>query len=347
MLLEGPYKKIEPASGAIIMATGIFLIGTVEAFPFLDHQLGKYFAFILLIMWIVIYKSLSFQFFHRDFLVPFLKNPVNSFAMGTWIAGVSVLCNVFLKYFPGIIGMTQAIAIFNTFLFLFFVANCFYNFKQLFFEHRHYPVHGTILLSCVGTQSIMVLLNRAFFQFPAYVTKPVIVLGIMFYIAGMIRLVDRYWRRSDWTIADDWANTNCIIHGALSITGLAIVITDTFSSFFVTVFWIIIFILLCMVEVLEIIRAAKRVKQYGWNKGIFTYDVSQWSRNFTFGMFFTFTLFMHQNPFYTMLEGLHAFQNAFLSVWAWVVLIAILMQIALYIKSRIGKFFISANDSAR
>src|SRR5699024_2208230 len=163
MLLKGPYKKIEPASGAIIMATGIFLIGTVEAFPFLDVQLGKYFAFLLLITWIVIYKSLSVQFFHRDFLIPFIQHPVNSFTIGTWIAGVSVLCNVFLKYFPEIILITQAMGIFNTFLFLFFLANCFYNFKQLFFDHQNYPVHGAILLSTVGTQSIIVLLNRVFF----------------------------------------------------------------------------------------------------------------------------------------------------------------------------------------
>ena len=35
----------------------------------------------------------------RNEMKEFLKNPVNSFAIGTWIAGVSVLCNVFLKYF--------------------------------------------------------------------------------------------------------------------------------------------------------------------------------------------------------------------------------------------------------
>src|SRR5690625_7042997 len=114
MLLTGNYKEIEPASGAIIMANGIFLIGAVEAFPILDIQLGRYLAFILLISWIVIYKRLSVQFFHRDFLVPYLKNPVDSFTIGTWIAGVSVICNVFLRYFPEILLVTQAMAILNT-----------------------------------------------------------------------------------------------------------------------------------------------------------------------------------------------------------------------------------------
>src|SRR5699024_11539519 len=82
------------------------------------------------------------------------------FTIGTWIAGVSVICNVFLKYFPGILLATQAMAILNTFLWLFFLVNCFYNFKQLSFDHTEYPVHGAILLSTVVTQSIMVLLNN-------------------------------------------------------------------------------------------------------------------------------------------------------------------------------------------
>src|SRR5699024_7415582 len=91
LLLKGTnHKRIEPASGAIIMANGIFLIGTVEAFPLLDSQLGKYLAFMLLVAWIIIYALLTIQFFHRHFLIPFIQHPVQSFAIGTWIAGVSV-----------------------------------------------------------------------------------------------------------------------------------------------------------------------------------------------------------------------------------------------------------------
>src|SRR5690625_4054213 len=145
----------------------------------------------------------------------------------------------------------------------------------------------------------MVLLNNVFFQLPTYFATSVIILGIIFYLVGMIFIGKRYIRQKGWTLVDDWANTNCIIHGALSITGLAIVSTNTFTAQFVNFFWILIFCLLCIVEVIEVIRAVKRVKLYGWNKGIFQYDISQWSRNFTFGMFFTFTLFMQRNPFYT------------------------------------------------
>lgn len=337
MLLKGEYQKIEPASGAIIMANGIFLIGAVEAFPFLNVHMGKYLAFLLLIAWTIIYKKLSVQFFHRDFLIPFIKHPVNSFAIGTWIAGVSVLCNVFLKYFPSILIVTQAMAIFNTFLFLFFLGNVFYNFKQLIFDHQGFPVHGILLISTVGTQSIIVLLNNVFFQMPMMLSQSIIILGLIFYVTGIILIIRRYVREKGWTLVDDWTNTNCIIHGALSITGLAIVSSNTFSSSFVIGLWIIIFILLVIVEVIEVIRALLRIKRYGWNKGIFNYHVTQWSRNFTFGMFYTFTLFMHNNPLYHIPIQLQTFQQGFLSFWAWIVLFALVGQISVYIKSRLEK----------
>ncbi|WP_099157387.1 hypothetical protein [Virgibacillus ndiopensis] len=347
MLLKGPYKKIEPASGAIIMANGIFLIGAIDAFPILDIQLGRYLAFILLIMWIVIYKSLSVQFLHRDFLILFIQHPVNSFVIGTWIAGVSVLCNVFIKYFPDILLITQAIGILNTFLWLFFLMNCFYNFKQLLFDHQDYPVHGAILLSTVGTQSIIILLNNVFFRFPTYFSEAIIILGFIFYLAGMILIGNRYLKQKNWTIADDWSNTNCIIHGALSITGLAIVTTNTFTPEFVTVFWLIVFALLIIVEVIEVIRAIKRIQLYGWNKGIFTYQITQWSRNFTFGMFYTFSLVMHLNPFYPIQDSLYRFQEGFMKFWAWIVLAALIVQIAISVKSRIETSSVARKSQVR
>ncbi|MFD1361346.1 hypothetical protein [Lentibacillus salinarum] len=339
MLLKGHYNKIEPASGAIIMACGIFLIGAVEAFPILDVIYGKYLAFFLLVAWVIIYKDLSIQFFHRDFLIPFIQNPVNSFVIGTWIAGVSVLCNVFLRYFPEILLLTQAMAIFNTFLWLFFLANCIYNFKQLLFDHKDYPVHGAILLSTVGTQSIIILLNNVFFQFPVYFSEAIIILGLIFYLAGISLLFNRYVRHHNWTLADDWANTNCIIHGALSITGLAIVTTNTFTPGFITYFWVLVFGLLISVEAVEVVRAIKRIKLYGWNKAIFTYHVTQWSRNFTFGMFYTFTLVMQENPFYPIAGFLYNLQRTFMDYWAWVTLLAILWEIAIFMKARMTTLY--------
>ncbi|ASN06632.1 TDT family transporter [Virgibacillus necropolis] len=338
MQQKNNYKKIEPASGAIIMAIGIFLIGTVNAFPVLDITFGKYLAIIVMIAWVVIYKSLSIQFFQKDFLIPFIKHPVKSFTIGTWIAGVSVLCNVFIKYFPDIILITQAMAILNTFLWLFFLVTCFYNFRKLYFENQQYPVHGVILLSTVGTQSIILLLNNVFFRFPTYFSEAIIILGFMFYLAGIVLISKRYVKQKNWSLANDWSNTNCIIHGALSITGLAIVTTNTFTPAFIAAFWVVVFLLLVVIEAIEILRAIVRIKKYGWNKGLFEYNVSQWSRNFTFGMFYTFSLVMHFNSFYPIPDMLFNFQTSFMAFWAWIVLSALIIQIGIFIKSRIETY---------
>lgn len=332
MLFKGSYRKIEPASAAIIMAIGIFLMGTIEAFPTLNEHLGKLLAFILLITWIVIYLLLSLQFFHRAFLKSFIKDPINSFAMGTWIAGVSVLCHVFLEYFPSIIKFTQIMALFNSFLWLFFLITCVYNFKKLLFDANDYPVHGILLLSTVGTQSIIVLLNNVFFQLPTLISETVILIGVVFYFISVFLMSKWVVMKRNWALSDDWSNTNCIIHGALSITGLAMVSSQTFPPFAINLLWVIIFILIICVEAIELYRAIIRIKKYGWDKGVFSYHVSQWSRNFTFGMFYVFTLVMYKTPDYLLSESLNHFQASFIGVWAWIVLITLIVEIIIYLK---------------
>lgn len=331
MFLEGPYRKIEPASAAIVMAIGIFLIGTIEAFPILNEYLGKFFAFILLIIWVIIYGFLTFQFFHRDFIIPFIKHPVNSFTMGTWIAGVSVLCNVFLDYFPSIIKLTRMMVILNSLLWVFFLIICIYNFKKLLLDNHEYKIHGVLLLSTVGTQSIIVLINNVFFQIPVVFSEIMILIGLVFYVFGIYLITVWVIQKKKWTLTDDWSTTNCIIHGALSITGFAIITTNTFNSLTVNLLWMITFILLIIVECVELLRIKKRIQKYGLSKGIFSYHITQWSRNFTFGMFYTFTLVMHENTKYFLSEKLYIFQASFMSIWAWVVLIVLIIEIIIFL----------------
>lgn len=336
MLLKGNYRRIEPASAAVIMAIGIFLIGAIEAFPFLQFELGRYLTLLFLLLWILIYKKLTIQFFHQHFLVSFIKHPIHSFTMGTWIAGVSVLCNVMLVYFPKIIWLIQIIAACNSLLWLFFLANCLYNFKQLMGQESNYPVHGILLLSTVGTQSIIILLNNVFFQLPIVFSQAIILLGLLFYLVSMYLIVKRYVTERGWTIADDWKNTNCIIHGALSITGLAIVTSNTFNLGIVLLLWFVVFSLLILVELIEVMRAIVRVRSYGIKQGILSYDVSQWSRNFTFGMFYAFTAAIHAKETYVIPRGVLQFQEEFLPIWAWIVLLTLIAQFGIYLHHRMG-----------
>ncbi len=326
MFIQKSKKIIEPASAAIIMALGIFLLGTIEAFPLLDVYLGRFLAAILLILWLVIYSLLTVQFFQKSFLIPFLNHPVQSFAIGTWIAGVSVLCNVFLIYFPGILKITQLIALINSTLWFGFIIVCLYNFTKLLTSKTKYFVHGLLLLSTVGTQSIVVLLNNVF-SVSSQFTEIMIYLGILFYLISMGLIIQSFYQQSLQSIIFNWSNTNCIIHGALSITGFAIVTTETFSPLIVQTLWLITFILLVIVEMIELLRAKQRINTFGFKQGLCVYHVSQWSRNFTFGMFYVFTFLVLEDPAYSLYPNL---QSHLLVIWAWVVLLALIIEVAIF-----------------
>src|SRR5699024_11883697 len=104
-----------------------------------------------------------------------------------------------------------------------------YNFIQLYKHDYKDKVHGLILLSAVATQSIVLLINSVFPIKFAYL-RPIIVLGLLFYALGIILLLNRYNFTKKWDLVTDWNNTNCVIHGALSITSLAIVSTQSLST---------------------------------------------------------------------------------------------------------------------
>lgn len=98
-------------------------------------------------------------------MLPFLNNPIQSFTIGTWIAGVSVLCNVLLKYFPETLLFLQVMSIINIALWAIFLVTMIKSFKTLLKE-KNSSIHGVILLSTVGTQSIVILLENLFTWVP-------------------------------------------------------------------------------------------------------------------------------------------------------------------------------------
>ncbi|WP_058949967.1 hypothetical protein [Oceanobacillus picturae] len=330
MLSIDKLKIINPAAGTIVMAIGIFLFSAMDAFG-LQEGLRIVLVMAFFMLGMVIYTLLTVQIFRKGFFYSFIHNPVNSFLVGSWIAGIAIICDVVMKYFPKFYLITQLIAVINSLIWICFVILCIYHFKQLFKKYHVYTIHGVLLLSAVATQSVVISWFQAFSRVPLPLVVFMVSLGFSFYVVGVV-FISLCYIASTWTLADDWANTNCILHGALSITGLALVFSQFLSSSFMTVFWVIVFIIFIFVEGIEIGRAISRITKYGWKKGIFTYHISQWSRNFTFGMFYAFTLALHS----ALSEGslLYRLQSVFLQVWAWVVLGLLVVEIVLWVGAR-------------
>jgi hypothetical protein len=152
-------------------------------------------------------------------------------------------------------------------------------------------VNGAILLSTVSTQSIVILgplLTPP--ELPEAVWTAITILGYLFYVTGLALIVRHYLRERGLRLADGWDNTNCIGHGALAISGLAAVLRGDLPVPWIVLTWLWMAGMFVVIESIEIARAFVRVQAYGWRKGVLTYNVSQWARNFTFGMFYAFTL---------------------------------------------------------
>lgn len=313
------------------MAIGIFLYASIDAFTWVNHFTAKTMSVSLIVLAAIIYKSLMKQLLNKSDRSLLLAKPVPSFVIGSWIAGVSVLSNVAVKYFPDMSEAVQVVMLFNTVMWLGFMASCVYQFKELVKRPTAYSPHGVVLLSTVATQSVVIFWVKLYPYLPEGLLIGVISLGVFFYLVGMILIIIRYVGGNRWTLMDDWPSTNCIIHGALSITGLAIVSSGMLSGSIMMMFWLFVFVLLIGVEWLEMARAVKRVHSLGWKKGIFTYHISQWSRNFTFGMFYAFTMTMHDNPYY--LNSFYPFHEEFLHVWAWIVCLFLIAEIVLWVGS--------------
>lgn len=326
-------KQLEPTIAAVIMSIGIYIYGPLEKFAFFNNQIGLIASIILLCMWIFIYFRLTFAFlFIKTFRRNLLLHPIESFAIGTWIAGVSILCNVLLKYMPYYPLLTKIIASINSIIWIGFLVLILNNFIQLFKNQKENSAHGIILLSAVGTQSISILLNQVYDHTFPLITTVIITIGTLFYCIGVFFIIKRYIHLEDWNILYDWNNTNCIIHGALSITGLAIVSMNGLNTNGVLSLWFFIFTILIFIELIEIVRMILRILKLGLDEGVFIYHVSQWSRIFTFGMFYVFTDHLINNSVYTVPTMISNFLIQFTKLWSILITFLIMFEGILYIK---------------
>ncbi|HEX7057296.1 MAG TPA: hypothetical protein VF260_08910, partial [Bacilli bacterium] len=145
----------------------------------------------------------------------------------------------------------------------------------------------------------------------------------------------RYLAVSRWNVADDWQNTNCIIHGAMSITGLASVLSGAVGGGIVLTIWLWVLFWFVIVESVEIWRIGARTRKYGLAGAIGVYNVTQWSRNFTFGMLYAFTMFFDLGKTrYGGIPFLMRLHEGVLAAGKWVVLFFLVYEIVLFLRAQ-------------
>ncbi len=321
------------ASGAIAMAIGIFVLGALQQMPFPVKLLTQLLTIEGLIVWGFIVASYVRSYQHGTFHLH-TDNPVGCFAVGTWVAGTAVLCRLTDIVLPQWRLLTLALALLTVLIWLWFLALIVGKLPIILPRPADLKVTGVILLAVVSTQSVILMIEQLFpQQVPGWLLLLLISLGCAFYIVGLILIVRRYREQKGWRLTDDWDNTNCILHGAMSITGLAAVESKVVPTDLIVAIWGWVMIVFMVVEAIELARLRARIHAFGWQRGVFSYAASQWARNFTFGMFYAFTLRLHNGLGLAGSGGsgwVAAVQSLIIGYGQYVVLLLLLGELALY-----------------
>ncbi len=276
------------ALGAVVMALGIFAAASLQRIPD-GPRLTMPAALVLLLAWLGSAAKLLLSI-RQGGLVVHTQPLLGSFGIGTWVAGTAMMARVAMLAWPASLWLAKAFFAASVALWLWFLPLAIRNLVRL--SAGRLPANGIVLLATVATQAIAIMALRLFPGAAAlhWTAILLIALGMVCYLTGLGLILRHYLARQDWRLAQDWHNTNCILHGALSITGLAAVLSGEIGATGMLVLWICAFAAFAIVETIEAARLVVRVRALGLRRALWVYDVSQWARNFTFGMFYAFTL---------------------------------------------------------
>lgn len=331
-LLPRP-EEVSTHAGAAVMAIGIFLMASFRQLPGASAAALKLLAAGLLVLWL--YLAISYL---SSGLAGRTREPANRFAIGTWVAGTVVLGQTLAAAFAGWELLEAALGATALACWLWLLTLLPGAYRAVMGNGCR-GATGAVLLPTVSTQAVVISASSLFTGRISSTLAVVIVVGCLFYAFGVLLIARRYLFGGRWRLADNWHNTNCILHGAMSITGLASVQSGVIPAGWILLMWLWSAAMLALVESMEAARLIARVRAYGFGRGVFVYHVSQWSRNFTFGMFYAFTLGLGQSPAGTLLrevpDPLMSVQRLIAGYGQYVVLLFVLLEIALAIFRRL------------
>lgn len=282
------------AAGSILMVGGIFIQGAWGELTGLSVYSYATSALVILLIAIWIYLLLGYITSIRkdEFYAIHLADPVGRFAIGTWIAGTSILLITIYTSFPSswVYETVLILAVMTIGLWIFFMYWVVKSMIDIAKMQAGRHVHGIVLLATVATQSIAMLLYDIFGHSEAMliICRLLIGWGLVLYVVLASLMIYRYVRYA-WNTADQSQSNNVMMYGALAITGVAVIETSSWTPSSVSILWWISLAVLLVVECIEMIRAVMRIRRNGWKTAVGTYDVTQWSRIFTIGIFNLFT----------------------------------------------------------
>lgn len=323
--------SIPTTSGSIVMSMGILFVGVIPNMPFFTVRMGQGLVIILGSIYGMIISRFLMDLKKKIFFENHLKDPVNSFTIGTWVAATSIIV-LNIHYFSLRLVMETwvlySIALIIWFVYLGVVVR---NYIVIMRDPTYFnKVQGGILLPSVATQSLVIAGTILFkTDIPVEVELGMVGIGLILYMISIILIILSFTKRTiNYTILN-WENTNCIIHGALSSTGFVLCLNNSSLGKWLVYFWLFVSVILFLVEWFEFSRSIIRIKNFGIEKGIFVYHPSQWSRNFTLGMYVNFT---NHLPNISLLESA---RTTVVTIGKYIVFILFIVEVLIYMKNKL------------
>lgn len=319
------------AAASIVMAVGIFSLASLQKLPCYTPLIAKLITLELSIIWLYIIDSYLMCYFKQHFSIH-MNRISNQFSIGTWVAGNATLGILFFQEFPSSRAAIFVLALLTTVIWIWYICLVINIFSKK--NSKLYNIHiGSILLATVSTQSIVLLFNSvASDKIPIIINQILLILGCMFYIVGLIIILCHHFHISYRKSIIHWDNTNCIIHGAASITGLAALMTHTVPIDVVIFIWIWTSCLFLLIEAISVVKLIKRIQIGGLLRGALKYNISQWIRNFTYGMYYAFSLELFESKI---------FKNTILNFVAnygqYIVLMFLMIEIFIFFRNKFSK----------
>lgn len=275
-------------SGDVVMAFAIVGIAVLPSLGGLAVQLTAPYAALVVLLWLIGVARLVRATLRGDVAVA-LRAPLGRFALGTWVAASASTAVLLHRVWPQAQFPVRALLLVAVVIWLVLALEAARALPRLARQgqHRGDGASGLTLLFTVSTQSL-VLAGDAAGWLPRAMAAVLVVLGMLAYVGSLAFMVEAYVRKRDHHIAQHAATTHCIVHGAVSITGVALATSGLVGGVALESVWWCAAALFIAVESAEILRLRAELRRRGLH--LFTrYRVSQWVRVFTFGMFVAFT----------------------------------------------------------
>ncbi len=330
------------AACAIVMAIGIFTDASLPQLPFYTPLLARLVTIEILVIWIFLVRSYLASAINQHFRMH-IAHPLRRFAIGTWVAGTATLSMLATHALPEVHLLDKGLALIAVAVYLPYVGLFVHGYYRLLRRPLKQNANGVILLATVSTQSIVLALHTAFGAgFPADIVIGLIVFDMIFLGSGLVLIALHFHAARSRQLGVEWKNANCIVHGAVSITGLTLVLTSNLQPDVLLGVWEIALVLIVIIETLEFVRLCEREYRRGWRRGLLVYDTTQWTRNFTYGMFYAFSLALYRHLSVASSPTGDRWSPLLCVIVAWgqyVVLIVLLIEIVIFLRARLHLFW--------